>query len=416
MASDTPESRRFPFTKSRLEAIPAPSEGRVVYHDAKTPGLLLRVTRTGHRCFYYYRKVKGRPVRLLLGRFPEMTVEKARNACQVTSGSVAAGKDPQAERRADRHEQTLRGLLAYWLETHAKVRKRTWKEDQRQFDAFLKPWANRRLSAITKADVQALHARVGQDNGIYAANRLLALVRAMFNKAPDMGFTGVNPAVGVKKFKEESRDRFLHADELRAFFTALQAETESFQVFFTIALLTGARRANVQSMRWADLSFDLGLWRIPESKSGKPLVVPLSTPAIEVLRGHQERSTPSPWVFPSYGKTGHLVEPKGAWKRLLARAGLSNVRFHDLRRTMGSWQAITGASLPVIGQSLGHTQPSTTAIYSRLTLDPVRQSVERATAAMIQAGQALPGNPPAGQLPSAADTAVPQAAVHPQNP
>ena len=134
------------------------------------------------------------------------------------------GRRSPASRRAAREEPTLANLFSYWLETHAKQHKRTWAEDERQYNVFLKPWANRKLSTIRKADVQSLHAKVGTKNGRYAANRLLALVRAMFNKAPDMGFVGSNPTAGIKKFSEEKRDRFLHGDDLRAFFASLAAE------------------------------------------------------------------------------------------------------------------------------------------------------------------------------------------------
>ena len=121
-----------------------------------------------------------------------------------------------------------------------KGRKRTWQEERAQYNAFLKPWAHRKLSSIKKAEVAALHARVGQENGIYAANRLLALLRAMFNKAPDMGFAGPNPTAGVKKFPEENRDRFLHGDELAGFFRALAAEPNAMlRDFFLLLLLTG---------------------------------------------------------------------------------------------------------------------------------------------------------------------------------
>jgi integrase len=68
------------------------------------------------------------------------------------------------------------------------------------------------------------------------------------------------------------------------------------------------------------------------------------------------------------------------------RAGIVGLRIHDLRRTLGSWQAITGASLAIIGKSLGHKSVDATLIYARLSADPVRESVERATAAMIAAG------------------------------
>jgi integrase len=82
------------------------------------------------------------------------------------------------------------------------------------------------------------------------------------------------------------------------------------------------------------------------------------------------------------------VEPWACWRRILKRAGLANLRIHDLRRSLGSWQAIGGASLPVIGKSLGHTQASTTQIYARLSMDPVRSSVEAATDAMLRIGKA----------------------------
>ena len=80
------------------------------------------------------------------------------------------------------------------------------------------------------------------------------------------------------------------------------------------------------------------------------------------------------------------MDPRKAWLRVLKRSGLSNLRMHDLRRSLGSWQAITGASLPIIGKSLGHTDQSATAIYARLTVDPVRASVNKATVAMMKAG------------------------------
>ena len=235
--------------------------------------------------------------------------------------------------------------------------------------------------------MQSLHAKVGSKNGHYAANRLLALVRAMFNKAPDIGFTGSNPAAGIKKFSEEKRDRFLHGEELRVFFAALAAEPAAIlRDFFFVSLLTGARRSNVQTMQWPDIDFQAGIWRIPETKSGRPVVVPLVGVVLHILQARKQGANGSPWVFPSRGSTGHIVEPKAAWKRIIGRAGLSGVRPHDLRRSLASWMAITGTGLPVIGKMLGHTQASTTMIYARLSVDPVRQAAETATAAMLEAG------------------------------
>ena len=209
----------------------------------------------------------------------------------------------------------------------------------------------------------------------------------MFNKASDMGFRGENPAKGVKRFKETKRDRFLERDELPAFFQALLAEpNEALRDFFLLCLLTGARRGNVQAMRWEDMDLTAGRWRIPETKSGVPVVVPLCDPALAILQNRRKAANGSPWVFPGRGKTGHLIGPKSAWARILKRAGLSDLRPHDLRRSLGSWQAMGGASLPIIGKSLGHTQAATTQIYARLQTDSVRASVAAATTGMLEAG------------------------------
>jgi integrase len=138
-------------------------------------------------------------------------------------------------------------------------------------------------------------------------------------------------------------------------------------------------------MRWKELDLEQGTWEIPVTKTGDPQTVTLAMEAIEILKIRKSNRS-SFFVFPGNGKTGHLVEPKAGWKRILERAGIKSLRIHDLRRTLGSWQAITGASLPIIGKSLNHKNVSTTAIYARLNLDPVRESVQRATVAMLEAG------------------------------
>jgi integrase len=138
-------------------------------------------------------------------------------------------------------------------------------------------------------------------------------------------------------------------------------------------------------MRWDEVNLDEGVWRIPLTKNGEPQNVTLSPEALAVLKGRREVSGKDDFVFPGRGARGHLVEPKKGWARVLQRAGITNLRIHDLRRTLGSWQAKTGASLAIIGKSLNHKSHQSTAIYARLDLDPVRHSVNTATAAMLQA-------------------------------
>lgn len=381
-----PPPNRFSFTRERLAKLPAPATGRTTYHDDKTPGLILRVTANGVKSFTWYRKINGEPVRLLLGTFPAISVEEARTLAKEKAHEQANGRDPRADRRTRQQELTMGDLIAHWLE-YAKAHKRSWAEDVRMCDKYVAPWAKRKLSAIRKTDVQAMHLRLAKDSGKYTANRAHELIRAMYNRAKDIGYEGENPALGIKRFAEEKRDRFLHANELGAFFTALQAEPNPMiQHFFLLLLLTGGRRSNVQAMRWDEIDFSTALWRIPETKSGKPVVVPLTTAALSVIHARREANGNNEWVFPSKGKTGHIVEPTNAWQRIITRAGLVDVRPHDLRRSLGSWMAITGAGLPIVGKMLGHTQANTTMIYARLSVDPVRAAAEAATAAMLQAG------------------------------
>ena len=186
----------------------------------------------------------------------------------------------------------------------------------------------------------------------------------MFNFAIRQGWEHPNPCRATTKFNEESRERFLNADELKRFFKAIaEEESETIRDQVLISLLVGSRSGNTLAMRWEDLDLHERTWRVPgvESKGGRPLVIILADPAIEILERRQGNG--SPYVFPGRGKTGHLVDVRVGWRRILERAGLEDLRPHDLRRTMASWQAALGASLPIIGRSLGHQHPRTTQVY-----------------------------------------------------
>ena len=369
----------IPFTQAALAKLVGMQGARLVIKDPKTTGLRAELREGGTVAFYLFRRMPGgRPIRCHLGPFPDVTVDAARDKAAKLYAAMLDGKNPAQAKRAKRGEATLKELFEHWLEHHGKPHKKTWADDERQFKKYLVELHNRKLSAITKADVQAWHAKVGSKNGRYQANRTLALLRSVFNKADDLGFEGANPAAKVKPFKEQSRDRFLQADELPRFFDALKGETEVMRDFFMLALFTGARRSNVASMRWADVDMSQASWRIPETKQRKVQHVPLTQPAMAILKRRQEQAAGSPYVLPSYGKSGHVVEVKGAWKRIKTAAGLDDIRPHDLRRTLGSYMAINGASLNIVGAALGHRQASTTQVYARLTSDVVADGMGKA--------------------------------------
>jgi integrase len=379
---------RLNFTKASLGAAADAFDGkRRLIHDTKQSGLIAELRSAESLSFYLYKWANGRPLKRRIGSFPDVTIDQARTECQKLLGRMASGDDLAAERRAARVEHTFGGLFDHWLETHAKLHRRTWPEDKRQFDQNLSHWRTRRLSSISQSEVQSLHAKIGRDRGKFLANRIIELVRAVFNKADSIGYRGRNPAENIQRFAEPSRDRFLQPAELPKFWASLQQEIPLFQDFFMLALLTGARRANVQAMRWTEVHLDGAAWRIPHTKNDEPVLIHLPAKAVEILRRRHEENGSSEWVFPTRSATGHLTEPKTAWKRIIERAGLHDIRMHDLRRTLGSWQAIAGASLAIIGKSLGHKSLKATQVYSRLSMAPVIESVDKATTALLEAAQ-----------------------------
>lgn len=382
-------SHKLNFTKAALLKAPAPAKGkRDYYYDQKEQGLQMAVTPGGSKSFYLYKRVDGRPERILLGRFPDISVENARKLAAEAKGKIAGGKNPQKERRAIRAEMTFEALFGNYMTKYSKVHKRSWRYDEREVNKFLSHWFKRKISSIDRAEVERLHAKIGKENGTTQANRLLERIRSIFNKAIDWGWEGTNPAAGIKKYKEKSRDRFLQPDELPRFFEALENEpNETARDFFMVSLLTGARKSNVLAMRWKDINFHAATWRIEETKNGEAQTVHLPSQAVELLKARKLESD-SPWVFPGSGKSGHLADPKKAWTRILREAGIEDLRIHDLRRTLGSYQAATGANGYIIGKSLGHKSQQSTAIYARLNLDPVRESVNKATDAMFKYGAA----------------------------
>lgn len=439
------------FTIRNIEAIKAPESGRLEFKDAKEPGLYLRVTPAGVKTFSFVGRAKGssRVERVTFGKFPAIKPEEARRRAREVAGQLAGGQSMAQAHRSKRGELTLAELFAEYL---ARLKATAKRPDLAEsvWRLHIEPaFGKRKLSEISHLDVGKWHrglpaeivkrredAKKARDaqrktpytaapasdaasaartiDGKRAANQALGQLHAMFQWATEQAriYSGANPAQGIEKFKEAHRDRFLQPDELAPFFQALADEpSQVMRDFFLVALLTGARRANVLAMRWIDINLDRAEWRIPETKNGEPQTVTLTPEAVQILTARktdrdalavEDRSA---FVFPSdrVENDAPITSPKGAWKRVLERAGLSNLRIHDLRRTLGSWQARTGASLVIVGKSLNHKSQDSTRIYAQLDLDPVRQSVDRATSAMFEA---------AGVKSSAQVLALPSASVN----
>jgi integrase len=383
---------KYNFTRNFINSLKPSKKGkRDYYKDIKVNALEIMVTDRGTKSFKVTRKKDGKVIRVTLGHYPDLSIENARKKAFEINAQISSGINPNEEKNKLKQEITLSNLIDVYVERHSKKHKITWHYDDNEVRGFTSHLAKKKISSITNEEIRKLHEKIAEENGIYQANRFLATLKAIYNKAIEWGYEGSNPALRIKQFKETSRDRFIQPDELPRFFKALEEELNDVaRDYFYIALYTGARKANVLSMKWEEINFTTKEWRIPKTKNGEPITIPLITEATEILKKrfdeqNKSKEFKSDFVFPSKAsKKGYLQDPKKAWKRILISAKIKDLRIHDIRRTLGSYQAITGASLQIIGKSLGHKSQHATQIYSRMNLDPVRKSIENAISLMIQ--------------------------------
>ncbi len=379
-------SNTINFTKAALKALPLPNSGRDYYKDTKEKGLSLAITKAGTITFFVRKRVQGKDERITIGTFPEFSIENARKQAMKVKADIATGIDPSFEKKRLKADILFGDMFAEYLEKYAKLHKQSWQYDERIITRLAGHLFKRKASQITRTDWMQLHEEVGKNNGEYSANRLITLVCVVYNKAIDWDWAGTNPASRIKKFKEKSRERFLRKDEVAGFFQALALEeNETARDYIMASLLTGARKTNVLEMRWDQVNFNLKEWRIPKTKNGEMQTVPLSDTLIALLEKRREISE-SEFVFEGTGATGHLADPRKAWGRVLKRAGIEDLRLHDLRRTLGSWMAANGVTTAIIGKTLAHKSVQATKVYERLDIDPVRESMMVAEKALFEVG------------------------------
>lgn len=381
--------RKINLTKAAIEALkPEPGKFYTV-NDTKQVGLCVRVMASGAKYFVAYRKVDGRPERKTIGRVTEVTVEQARTHVMKLGSSIADGKNPFDERKKKREEMTVGVLVQRFIEEYCKPRNLTWKKAEKMYEAHLKEhWHTKKVSEIDSVEIQDRFQKIGKDTPIQA-NRVLSMVSKMMVFAKKIGVGPEhNPAKGTEKYPETERQRYLSDDEVKRFAKALDAEpNQKIADFFRLALFVGVRRGNLLAMRkdqlhiWTDEDgVQRGRWSIPRTKNKKPLVVHLSAEALIVIERRLEESGDSPWIFPSYGASGHLVEPKKVWARVCKEAKLEDFRIHDVRHTFASELAKRGISLLLLGQAMGHLSHQSTKRYSHLNVDDVSVMIDQANA------------------------------------
>lgn len=366
--------------------------------DDELPGFGLRVLPSGRRSYLVQYRAGARTRRATIGPHGVFTPEKARDEARELLSRARRGEDPAEERRHARKAETVAELWALYLAGHAEAHKkpRSIAEDKRNYDRFISPaFGKRRVVAITRADVTRLHLSLRKTP--YQANRVLALLSKMMNLAEKWGLRAdsSNPCRHVERFKEDRRERFLSSAELAKLGEVLAAvehenvELPSVAPAVRLLLFTGARLSEVLTLRWEFVDLEAGVIRLPDSKTGAKTIH--LNPAAKQVLAALPRKAGNPWVIRGRLVGAPLVNLQDPWQRVRKRAGLEDVRLHDLRHSFASVGAALGSSLVVIGKLLGHIEQSTTARYAHLSADPLREASD-AIGSRIAAAMKPKGN------------------------
>src|SRR5512134_226945 len=379
------------LTKRTIEAL-APRDVDYIAWDNDIPGFGVRVMPSGRKSFVLQYRAGRRSRRMVLGYVNVVTPEQARAMAIQHLAALRQGVDPLGERDTGRDAVTVKDLAARFDREHIAVHLKpsTQKEYRRSLKKFILPFfGNRPIAEVSREEVARFHHKYRRVP--YQANRCLEILSKMFNLAELWGLRsdGSNPRKHIKKYREEARERFLSAAELRRVGQVLEEmEAERLEMPSAIAavrllILTGCRLNEIMTLKWSYVDLAAGTLNLPDSKTGAK-VVHIGKPAGEVLRRIPALPR-NPWVITGKLPGSRLSDLQPFWQRVRARAGLKDARIHDLRHTFASAAVAAGQGLPMIGKLLGHTQVATTARYAHLAADPVKAAAEQVSAAIAKA-------------------------------
>ena len=388
-------ANRIPkLTKRAVEALKA-NGADTVYWDGELTGFGVRVRKSGRKNYVLQTRVDGKLRWFTIGQHGRITVDEARAAALEILAATKKGIDPRdadAKREAEPVMAELgRRFLEEYVPVHCKPS--TQGEYRRSVTLFIDPAIGEmRISEVQRKDIAKLHFDMRDKP--YQANRTLGVLSKMFSLAEVWGLRpdGSNPCRHVKRYKERKRERFLSPEETERLGEVLaEAEREmpSAVAAFRLLLLTGCRLSEIQFLRWEYVKYDC--IELPDAKTGGR-VVPLGPEARAVLAA-LPREDGNPWVIAGKVPRTHITDLQKPWRRIRARAGLEDVRIHDLRHSYASRALALGESLTMIGKLLGHTQVQTTARYAHLARDSIQNAAARITGSI--GGNLSPAGPPA---------------------
>jgi integrase len=376
---------RIRITKRSVESLEPAAARALVRYDDKLAGFGVRVMASGRRFYFVrYRNKHGRSRWFSIGEHGKVTADTARAKAQRILQAVAVdGSDPSSEREAFRAAPSVNDLLDRYVKEHLeqRCRPRTIESFKGIVDRDIRPGLGHlKVAAVTRQDMHKLHAAKSQTPR--QANMVLSVCSKVFNLAEiwEMRLEGSNPCRKIERYRENHRERFLSGEELARLGSTLRRAESSgllrkngvptlYRRVITAAvellLFTGCRLSEILNLKWEQVDFAEGKIALLTTKSGRPQQVAMNAPARQVLK-ELEASKCSEWVLPSVSSTKRPLSKAGieaAWAKLRAAAQLDDVRLHDLRHTVGTYAAQSGANAFLVRDLLRHKNLAMTGRY-----------------------------------------------------
>src|SRR5215472_11022932 len=363
----TPEKRRL--TELAVKKAKLRSEAYLIW-DTHQRGLAIRVQPTGAKawkCIYSYH---GRPLWLHLGDANAIGLADARTLAAEAMLAVARGKDPAAEKRAERGAGTFADLAGRYVEQYARKENKSWQQSNYLVRRYLLPrWGKLQAASIARADVKAMMART---EGPILANQILAAASAIFSWATREELLPANPCRGVTRNKTRSRERIFSNSEVPRFWTACDDAGLIEGRALRMILLTGQRTGEVAHMRLEHIKD--GWWEMPGepvpalgwpgTKNGQSHRVWLPKSAQDIIAELTDNA-PAGFVFPSARGSRSIWGLDAAMRAICAKLKIERATPHDLRRTHGSTITALGFGRDAMNRIQNHAEGGIGSVYDR---------------------------------------------------
>ena len=364
----------------RKAACPEGAE-KINFFDSRQRGFLVEIRASGRKTYYQrFRDERGRERQFKIGRADIVTMEQARRKGRSVFARAILGEDSQQRREELRAIPTLEAFVRDRYIPFVATYKRSWRTDE----TILRHHALPQLGKLALDEIKAEHivdvvARM-KAKGLAAstANRVLVILRYIYNLAIKWRMPGIasNPTTGIELGPEIQRNRYLTKEEAQVLSAAIaNDENRTAANAIMLLLLTGARRNEITQARWEHVFWDERKLHVPISKSGKPRWISLSASAIGLLRSIP-RCAGNDYIFPAPTTGRPSPSLWFPWKRIRDRAGLGDVRLHDLRHSFASFLVNEGVSLYVVQGLLGHANAKTTQRYAHLQSDTLSRATD----------------------------------------